>query len=101
MVKPLDGVFLSLLKREIIKVTTNRKLAVDTLLGDVEVLDVEEALLANGGDEGAGKFLPALRGGVEGEVDGDQVGPVKIGLQPRGFRVRSCENERGLLTFVS
>ena len=102
MVEPLDGVFLFLLEREIIKVTTNRKLMVDTLLGDVEILEVEEALLANGGDEGAGKLLPAFRGGVEGEVDGDQVGPVKIGLRPRVFRVRSCENERGTsLTFVS
>jgi len=50
LVKPLDGVFLFLLERKIIKVTTDRKLAVDTLPGDVEVLDVEEALLANGGD---------------------------------------------------
>ena len=90
-----------LLEWEIVKVTADGELAVYVLLGDVEVLDIEETLLANGGDEGAGKFLPALRGGVEGEVDGDQVGPVKIGLQPRGFRVRSCENERGLLTFVS
>ena len=71
LVKPLDGVFLSLLKREIIKVTTNRKLAVDTLLGDVEVLDVDEVPLANGSDEGTGELLLAFWGGVEGEVDGN------------------------------
>ena len=79
----VGGVFLFLLEWETIEVTTNRELAVDTLLGDVEILDVEEALLANSGDEGAGELLPALRSGIEGEVDGDQVGPVKIGLLSR------------------
>ena len=98
----VGGVFLFLLEWETIEVTTNRELAVDTLLGDVEILDVEEALLANSGDEGAGKLLPTFRSGVEGEVDGDQVGPVKICLQPRRFKVQSCGNEWGTLqTFVS
>ena len=102
LAEPLNRVFLFLLEWEIIKVTTNRKLAVDTLLGDVEILEVEEAFLANGGDEDTGELLPTFRSGVEGEVDGDQVGPVKIGLQPRGFRVQSCENEWGTLpTYVS
>lgn len=68
------------LEWEIVKVTADGELAVYALLGDVEVLDVEETLLANGGDEGVGELLLALRGGVEGEVDGDQVGPVKVGL---------------------
>lgn len=81
LVKPLDGVLLFLSEREIVKVTTDSKLAIDTFLGDVEVLDVEEALLANGGDEGAGQLVLALRSGIEGKVDGDQFGPVKIGLQ--------------------
>ena len=38
----------------------------------LKFFDVEEPLLANGGDEGAGELLLAFRGGVEGEVDGDQ-----------------------------
>ena len=90
-----------LLKWEIVKIATDSELAVDTFLGDVEILDVEEAPLANCSDEGTGKHLPALQGGVEGEVYGDQVGPVEVGLQPREFRIWSCENERRLLTFVS
>jgi len=71
---------LLLLEREVVQVTTDRKLVVDTLLRDVEVLDVEEAFLANGGDEGTSEFLLAFWGRVEGEIDGDQVGPVKVGL---------------------
>ena len=63
MVKPLDGVLLLLFEWEIIKVTADSKLAVDTLLRDIEVLDVEETFLANSGDEGAGKLLLAFRGG--------------------------------------
>jgi hypothetical protein len=74
---------LLLFEWEIVKVTTDGKLAVYTFLGDVEVLDVEEALLADGSDEGTGELLLALRGGAQREVDCDQVGPVKVGLQPR------------------
>ena len=66
-----------------VKVAADSILAVDTLLGDVEVLDVEETLLVNGGDEGAGELLLASRDGVEGKVDGDQIGPIEIGLQSR------------------
>ena len=80
MVKPLDSVLLLLLEWEIVKVTADSELVVDTLLGDVEVLDIEETLLANGSDKGTSELLLALRGRVEGEVDGDQVGPVKVGL---------------------
>ena len=80
MVKPLDSVLLLLLEWEIVKVTADSELVVDALLGDVEVLDIEETLLANGGDKGTSELLLALRGRVEGEVDGDQVGPVKVGL---------------------
>jgi len=64
LVKPLDGVLFLLLEWEIVKVTTDSKLAVDTLLRDVEVLDVEEAPLSNGGDEGMGELLLALQGRV-------------------------------------
>ena len=80
MVKPLDSVLLLLLEWEIVKVTADSELVVDALLGDVEVLDIEETLLANSGDKGTSELLLALRGRVEGEVDGDQVGPVKVGL---------------------
>ena len=83
MVKPLDSVLLLLLEWEIVKVTADSILAVDTFLGDVEVLDVEEPLLANGSNEGVGELLLAFRGGVEGEVDGDQIGPIEVGLQSR------------------
>jgi len=80
LIKPIDGVLLLLLERDVVEVTTNRELVVDALLRDVEVLDVKEALLANGGDEGTSEFLLACWGRVEGEIDGDQVGPVKVGL---------------------
>ena len=91
---------LLLLEWEIVKVTADGELAVYALLGDVEVLDIEETLLANGGDEGASELLPAFWSGVEGEVDGDQVGPVKVSLC-RGLRTGSGEDEREWLTFVS
>ena len=64
---------MGLLEQEIINVTTDCILAVDTLPRDVEVLDVDEIPLANGSDEGTGELLLAIWGGVEGEVDGDQV----------------------------
>ena len=80
LVKPFDGVLSLFLEWEIVKVATDSKLTVDTLLRDIEVLDVEEPLLANGGDEGASEFFLAFRGGVEREVDGGQVCPVKVGL---------------------
>ena len=80
MVEPFDGVLSLFLEWEIVKVATDSKLTVDTLLRDIEVLDVEEPLLSNGGDEGAGEFFLAFRSGVEREVDGGQVCPVKVGL---------------------
>ena len=80
MVKPLDSVLLLLLEWEIVKVTADSELVVDALLGDVEVLYIEETLLANSGDKSTSELLLALRGRVEGEVNGDQVGPVKVGL---------------------
>ena len=81
MVKPLDSVLLLLLEWEIVKVTADSELVVDALLGDVEVLDVKEAFLANGGDEDASELLPACWGREKGEIDGDQVGPVKVSLR--------------------
>ena len=45
----------------------------------LEFFDVEETLFANGGDEGAHKLLLVIRSRIEGGVDGDQVGPVKVG----------------------
>jgi len=101
LVEPLDGVLLFLLEWEMVKFMSDCKLAIDMFLGDVEVFDVEKTSLVNGGDEGVGELLLAYRGGVEGEVDGDQVGPVEVGLKVKGFGIGFCESERGLLTFVS
>ena len=81
--KPLDRVLFLLLEWEIVKVTADSILAVDAFLGDVEILDVEEPLLTNGSNEGVGELLLAFRGGVEGEVDCDQIGPIEVGLQSR------------------
>ena len=80
MVEPLDGVLSLLIEWEIVKVATDSKLTVDTLLGDIEVLDVEEALLANGSGEGAGELLLAFRSRVEGDINGDQISPVEVSL---------------------
>lgn len=80
LVKTLDRVFLLFLEREIVKVAADSKLAVDALLGDVEILDVEEALLANGSNQRPCEFRLSFRGVAQGKIDCDQVGPVKIGL---------------------
>ena len=88
---------MSPLERETVKVTVDSMLGVDTLLGDVEVLDIEKIPLANGSDKGTGEPLLAFRGGVEGEVDGDQVGLVGVQI----FGAGSRGDERWSLAFVS
>jgi hypothetical protein len=55
-------------------------LAIDALLGNVEVLDIEEAFLAEGGDESLCELLLALRGVVQGEVESDELSPVEVFL---------------------
>ena len=68
------------LDRELVELLAERELAVDTLLRDVEVLHVEEAVLANALDERLRELLLALRGGIKTEVERDKVRPVQIFL---------------------
>ena len=69
-----------LLERELVEALAERELPVHTLLGDVEVLHVEEAILAHGLQEGLRQLLLALRGAIEAEVERDKVRPVEIFL---------------------
>ena len=68
------------LDRELVELLAERELAVDTLLRDVEVLHVEEAVLANSLDERLRELLLALRGGIKTEVERDKVCPVQMFL---------------------
>lgn len=54
------------------------KLPIDTLLRDVEVLHIEEPVLAHSLDEALRELFVALWRAVEAEVDGDKVGPIEI-----------------------
>ena len=49
--KSLRNVFELLLERELVEALAERELPVHTLLGDVEVLHVEEAILAHSPNE--------------------------------------------------
>lgn len=51
------------------------------VLRDVEVLYIEEAILANSFDECLSELVFAFRSIEEGEIDGNEVGPVKILLK--------------------
>jgi hypothetical protein len=111
-------VLLLLLKRELVKLATKRKLAIHELLVDVEVLHIEEPglccenaslhtatrvgvpFLAHSAHEHVHELTPAL-GRVElGEVDGDKLCPLKILLHTR---IRRSNSRSGLCrrTFVS
>ena len=69
-----------LLERELVEALAERELPVHTLLGDVEVLHVEEAVLAHGLQEGLRKLLLALRGSEQAEVESDKVCPIEVFL---------------------
>ncbi len=45
------------------------KLPIDALLGNIEVLHIEEALLADGVYQRIRELLPAFRGAVETEIE--------------------------------
>ena len=53
---------------------------------DVEVLHVEEAILAYGPDELRSELLVTLRGAIRAEVESDEVGPVEVLLLTRTKR---------------
>ena len=71
-------VFQFLLEGEVIQLLADGELAVHALLRDIEVLDVEEAILARGLDESLRKLLLALGCGQEREVESDEVRPVEV-----------------------
>ena len=78
--KALWHVLELLLQRELVEALAERELPVHTLLGDVEVLHVEEAVLAHGLQEGLRKLLLALRGSEQTEVESDKVCPIEVFL---------------------
>ena len=56
------------------------ELTIYALLGDVEVLDVEEAFVADRIDKGFGELFLAFRGVKQTEVDCNKLSPVKVFL---------------------
>ena len=62
----------------IVEVLSDRKLPVDAFLRDVEVLDIEEAVLAHALDEGLRELLAALGRAVQAQVDRNEVCPVEV-----------------------
>lgn len=84
----IGNVLQLLLKRCVVEFLANGKLTVDAFLGDVEVLDVEEAILANGLDEGLCELFLAFGSVVEAEIDGDEVRPLEISLRLHGESVK-------------
>ena len=62
----------------IVEVLSDGKLPVDAFLRDVEVLDIEEAVLAHALDEGLRELLAALGRAVQAQVDRNEVCPVEV-----------------------
>lgn len=100
--KALRDVLELLLERELVEALAERELPVHTLLGDVEVLHVEEAILAHGLQECLRQLLLALRGSEQAEVEGDEVRPVEVLLRTfRSVLFLIDSNARRRLTLVS
>ena len=65
-------------------------------MGDVEVLNIEEAILRDTLDQGLGELLLALWGAEETKVDSDEVGPIEVFLYDeltssrKGSRIAAC-----------
>ena len=76
---PLVGAFL--VQRRLVELLPDGELAVHALLGDVEALHVEEPILAHRADERLRELLPAFGRLVLAEVNGDEVGPIKVFLE--------------------
>ena len=70
-----------LLERKVVELLPERELAVDALLADVEVLHVEEPILADGLDERLRELLLALGRREEAEVESEQRRPVEVLLE--------------------
>lgn len=74
----LGSILQLLVQRRLVQVLADGKLPVDTLLRDVEVLYIEEPVLAHSLDEALRELLLALWRAVEAEVDGDKVSPIEV-----------------------
>lgn len=71
----------SLFKGELVDLSAKGELLVDSLLGNAEVLDVEEAFDAKGLNQSLRELLLSLFGVKLAEVNGDKLGPVEVLLQ--------------------
>ena len=74
----LRNVLQLLLEWGLVELLANGKLPIDTLLRDVEILDIEETIFADGLDEVLSEFLLSLWRTVKAEIDSYKVCPVKI-----------------------
>ena len=107
LTETLGDVLHFLLQRKVIEPFANRELTIDAFLRDIEVLDVEEAILANCLDQGLRELFPAFRSSIEREIDGDEIRPIKVLLQLKSesrcgtwkwrsrpwFQRRSCKSQ--------
>lgn len=80
LTKSLRDILELLIQRGLVQLFADGELTVYTLLRDVEVLHVEEPILADRLNERLRKLLLALWGVVQTQVDGDQVRPIKVCL---------------------
>lgn len=83
LTEALGNILQLLLHRQVVETLSNRELAVDALLRDIEVLHVEEPIFAHALDECLGELLLALGRAEQAKVEGDEVRPVKIFLLQR------------------
>ena len=80
-----------LLKRKLVELLAERELAVDALLRNVEVLHVEETILANSLDESVRELLVPLGRSIQTEVESDEVRPIKVLLRSKSGDV-TCDS---------
>lgn len=65
-----------LFQREVEEFIPKTKLPVHAILRNIEVLHVEETLLADGLDESLGELLLSLRSIVKAKVHGNEISPI-------------------------
>ena len=80
-----------LIKRKFIKLFPQCKLSINTLLRNVEVLHVEETILANSLDESVRELLVPLGRSIQTEVESDEVRPIKVLLRSKSGDV-TCDS---------
>lgn len=76
----IRNVLLLLFQRQLVEFTTQSELTVHKLLLDIEILNIEEALLADALDENIHKLAFALRSVELGKIDCYKISPIEVFL---------------------